>query len=145
MRVLIGFLIVPGLSLAVGLLIGALLQWQLSWREASVLITIAYISALVLGFPCFLLLRALHRHSWYHFLVAGAIVGLVAYWVVSEMMPVLGAYREGRYSQDQALSALRILDQPLIGIYAAGIGALASLMLWLILYPPPGARVQSLH
>jgi hypothetical protein len=136
MRVLTGFLIVPGLPLAAELVFGVLLQGHLAWREAYALMTIAYMSALVLGFPGFLLLKVLHRQDLYHFLIVGVVVGLATYWIVWEMLPVLGAYREGRYSLAQALGALGSLDRPLIGINAAVVGALSSLMLWLILYLP---------
>lgn len=143
MRVLVGFLVVSGLALAAGLLMGALLPWHWPWREISALMTIAYGSALVSGVPCFLLLRALHRHGWYSFPVAGAITGLATYWVVYEMLPVSGAYREGRYGLGQALAALGSLNQPAIGLYAAGTGAFAGLMLWLIVCPSVVARDRS--
>lgn len=132
MREVVAFIVSPGFSIAVGFLVGDLLKVHLSQREESMLVIITYTSALVFGFPSFLLLGALRRQASYDFILTGVTIGLITYWIGWELLPVMAAYREGRYSVFQAVAALTSLEQPLNGVYAGGIGALSSLMIWLL-------------
>lgn len=68
----------------------------------------------------------------------GICAGLLAYWTLYEALPVFAAYRDNRYTIDQAIvSVVTGIDWPqfiLVGVRYAGFGGLLGLLFWSVAY-----------
>jgi hypothetical protein len=135
LRHIIAFLIAPVLPLLAVVLALAIYGQSSTSVELKGGLLIAYLSAALFGFPAWILLKRFGLRSRLSFILAGGLSAVATYWIAWEFLPVVAAYRDGRYDLRQSFRALLISDYPMMAPEMAFLGLLAGLVFWLIEWP----------
>ena len=135
MRTIAAFLIAPVLPLLLLASFFLLIGNPATGQDMKGGVTIAYLDSVVLGLPALGLVKFLRWNAPYHFAGLGVLLGTMTHWILWELLPVVAAYRDGRYNADQVLTAIFFLDYPKVAVEFAVLGALSGLVFWLIVRP----------
>jgi hypothetical protein len=126
LRAVIGFVVAPFIGVALSTLI--LLRGDLYtgwWIYLLAGSAIAYVSALVLGLPAYLVMKRITSLAWWQIAIAGGLCGL-PYWLISEY-PYTSAY-----FQNQGVKNL---------VLYVGSGVIAGLVFWFITQGPAPSNI----
>lgn len=127
MRVLVGFLVAPGVPALLLYLIGLFFvpAWEAAWGP-KILVIFAYFIALVMGAPAFFVMRQKGINSFIAYLVMGVLIGLVFYVLFFGVWALISW-------QSYPEHALILLKESLrSGVIAVVYAAVASVIFWLI-------------
>jgi hypothetical protein len=131
MRAILGFCIAPGVpAIALYLLNLMLVSPQEAALLAFIYLTFAYLAALILGLPTYMIVRRRSAVGWRSYLVFGALIGVVFYALL------FGIWGGSIYQSlpDHAIALL--LNSAMACVSAIVYAAIASGIFWLIAVDP---------
>jgi len=143
MRLVLAFVLAPLASLFVAIPIAAMRMgsFDAAGPLAVICVGYGYPALLILGFPLYVFFRQRNWLRWWHFIGAGAFVGLITPAIVIGYLVILSV----RYGA--ALNSEPSVVSDLLGLTAVGVGlgAVSGAAFWLLAYSSPSAQTKVLR